>query len=180
MAISAHLFISLALSGFKTLFKSCPEQVPKCYKLFPSLCAFNVSTSDYFRDFMKFCSKITDGFKEFPENIGRLKLEIFMRKVVGQVCRLRGRSPQWEGGSKLPPRSPQWDPPHSKSPQCVSPSSKQLDSDSVQHTGCHTPSNLFYSECKMTSHLSIIGNVFCCLGQNKTILYFTSFPIMLG
>ena len=112
MAISAHLFISLALSGFKTLFKSCPEQVPKCYKLFPSLCAFNVSTSDYFRDFMKFCPKITDGFKEFPENIGRLKLEIFMRKVVGQVCRLRGRSPQWESGSKSPPRSPQWDPPH--------------------------------------------------------------------
>ena len=77
--ISTHPFITGALSGFKTLFKSCSEQVSKCYKLFPVFMLSMFPPLILFQTFFLSLMKKILGFQgKFPKTLGGWN---FMRKV---------------------------------------------------------------------------------------------------
>ena len=80
--ISTQPFITGALSGFKTLFKTCSEQVSKCYKLFPSFHAWTM-----FPPLIIFQSYS----KKFPKALAGWNLRSLWEKLSRQVYRLWSR-----------------------------------------------------------------------------------------
>ena len=90
--ISTQPFITGALSGFKTLFKTCSEQVSKCYKLFPSFHAWTM-----FPPLIIFQSYSKNSQKHW---------QVETWDLYEKSC--RGKSTDCGRGS------PQWDSPHSK------------------------------------------------------------------
>ena len=84
--ISTHPFITGALSGLKTLFKSCSEQVSKCYKLFPVFMLSMFPPLICFQTF--FLSLIKDSLVFKVNSQKHWEVETLWEKFGCQVCRL--------------------------------------------------------------------------------------------